>query len=66
MTSNYSLYAIPALWVMGLLPHAYASQMTKSTKDMPEFDNVSPRAFLVSVANQEKQTPVSTNSYTLL
>jgi uncharacterized MAPEG superfamily protein len=24
MTSNYSLYAIPAFWVVALYPHGYA------------------------------------------
>ncbi|PMD15456.1 hypothetical protein NA56DRAFT_733632 [Hyaloscypha hepaticicola] len=38
-TRNFSIYAIPAAWVIAFLPHAYAASQSKS------FDNRSPRTY---------------------
>lgn len=32
MTSNYSLYAIPAFWVLSLFPHGYAVSASNITR----------------------------------
>ncbi|EMF10590.1 uncharacterized protein SEPMUDRAFT_49896 [Sphaerulina musiva SO2202] len=38
LTRNYSLYTIPAAWVLSIAPHFYAASLGK-------FDNKSPRAY---------------------
>ncbi|GAA6062941.1 hypothetical protein JCM10212_005954 [Sporobolomyces blumeae] len=56
--TNYSFYAVPAIWVVGISSHFYAISLTKTCKDLPDFTNVNPREFLRRVQNQEKRTPV--------
>ncbi|GAA5914379.1 MAPEG family protein [Sporobolomyces salmoneus] len=58
-TTNYSFYAVPAMWVLSITPHFYgALYLTSKSHDLPKFDNVSPRDFLRKVQNQEKQSAV--------
>ncbi|KAI5474968.1 hypothetical protein MNV49_002152 [Pseudohyphozyma bogoriensis] len=58
MTTNISYYAFPAAYMLCILPHWYAIGLTKSSKDLPGFKNLSPREFIVKCRNLEKQTPV--------
>ncbi|CZR64805.1 uncharacterized protein PAC_14704 [Phialocephala subalpina] len=46
-TKNYSLYAIPAAWVIAFIPHAYAASLSKV------FDNRSPRTYADNVAKDQ-------------
>jgi hypothetical protein len=43
MSTNYSLYAIPASWFLATSVHWYAASLTARSKDLPAFDNCSPR-----------------------
>ncbi|GAA5966376.1 hypothetical protein JCM21900_003242 [Sporobolomyces salmonicolor] len=56
--TNYSFYAVPAMWTMGIATHFYAIGLTKASNDLPDFDNVSPREFVNRVRKQEKQSPI--------
>ncbi|GAA5969851.1 hypothetical protein JCM3765_004595 [Sporobolomyces pararoseus] len=56
--TNYSFYAVPAMWLASIGPHFYAAYLTKQSNDLPDFDNVSPREFLKKVAGQEKQSEI--------
>ncbi|GAA5942538.1 MAPEG family protein [Sporobolomyces koalae] len=58
MSTNYSFYAIPAMWATSIGAHFYAAALTKASNDLPDFDNVAPRDFLRRVQNQEKQSEV--------
>ncbi|KAI5474967.1 hypothetical protein MNV49_002151 [Pseudohyphozyma bogoriensis] len=55
--SNLSFYAIPAAWVLSITPHFYAIGLSKTCKDLPDFDNVSPREFIARCRTLEKQSP---------
>jgi uncharacterized MAPEG superfamily protein len=44
-------------WAVSIAPRFFGAALTKSSNDLPEFDNVSPRDFLRKVQNQEKQSP---------
>ncbi|GAA5903010.1 hypothetical protein JCM5296_004515 [Sporobolomyces johnsonii] len=57
-TTNYSFYAVPAMWTVGIVTHFYAIGLTKVSNDLPDFDVVSPREFINRVRTQEKQSPV--------
>ncbi|GAA6018685.1 hypothetical protein JCM11491_001260 [Sporobolomyces phaffii] len=57
-STNYSFYAVPAMWAVSIAPHFYAAALSEKSNDLPDFDNVSPRDFLRSVQNQEKQSAV--------
>ncbi|KAF8856334.1 hypothetical protein BDZ45DRAFT_625275 [Acephala macrosclerotiorum] len=46
-TKNYSLYAIPAAWIIAFIPHAYAASKSKA------FDNRSPRTYGDSLAKDQ-------------
>ncbi|GAA5827572.1 hypothetical protein JCM5353_001621 [Sporobolomyces roseus] len=56
--TNYSFYAIPAMWMTSIGAHFYAASLTKTSNDLPDFDNVAPRDFLRRVQGQEKQSAV--------
>jgi len=43
MSPNYSFYAIPATWVLSILPHLYAISVHDS-KSPKKFDNTQPRS----------------------
>ncbi|GAA5973606.1 hypothetical protein JCM11641_007145 [Rhodosporidiobolus odoratus] len=48
--TNYSLYSVPAVWLVGIGVHWQAIFLSKSSKEIPEFDNVSPRQFVVRMS----------------
>ncbi|GJN93928.1 hypothetical protein Rhopal_006987-T1 [Rhodotorula paludigena] len=54
---NYSLLSIPAVWGLGMASHWTAIVITKTSKEIPLFDNVSPRAFqakMIALADKSK------------
>ncbi|KAF7846300.1 hypothetical protein BT93_L4652 [Corymbia citriodora subsp. variegata] len=46
LRQNYSLYAIPAAWILSLAPHFYAVQLGK-------FDNRNPRSYTKSLESDQ-------------
>lgn len=44
-TTNYSLWAAPAMWIVSQSAHIYAAALTKDKDFKGEFDNCSPRKF---------------------
>ncbi|KAM0750642.1 hypothetical protein T439DRAFT_325699 [Meredithblackwellia eburnea MCA 4105] len=56
--SNYSLYSVPAAWMLCIFPHWYAISLTASSKDLPNFKNSCPREFIAKCRALEKQSPV--------
>ncbi|KAH7406174.1 hypothetical protein DE146DRAFT_650993 [Phaeosphaeria sp. MPI-PUGE-AT-0046c] len=55
MASNYSLYAIPAYWVLSLFPHGYAVALIKKANNN-KWDNVNPRGAKTN-PSYEKSVP---------
>ncbi|MCJ1399154.1 hypothetical protein MMC11_002356 [Xylographa trunciseda] len=49
LTRNFSLYTIPAAWLLALLPHAYATQLYDA-KSTHKFDITQPRSLTAKVA----------------
>ncbi|MCJ1285383.1 hypothetical protein MMC26_004723 [Xylographa opegraphella] len=49
---NFSLYTIPAAWVLALVPHAYATQLYDS-KSAHKFDLTQPRSLAGKVADDQ-------------
>ncbi|MCJ1391466.1 hypothetical protein MMC18_004330 [Xylographa bjoerkii] len=43
LTRNFSLYTIPAAWILAILPHAYATQLYDA-KSSHKFDLTQPRS----------------------
>jgi uncharacterized MAPEG superfamily protein len=52
-TTNYSLYSIPAMWLLCLLPHAYGASLMKG-----RINKANPRAILSQIQAKEKKTDV--------
>ncbi|KAJ4415141.1 hypothetical protein N0V82_007511 [Gnomoniopsis sp. IMI 355080] len=48
LTRNYSLYTIPAAWVVAIAPHFYAASLGGKT-----FDNRSPRTYTSSLKDTQ-------------
>lgn len=51
-TPNYSLYAVPAMWVINMSAHFMAILVFSGGK----FTNVAPREYVQSVSRKEKKT----------
>ncbi|GAA6023437.1 hypothetical protein JCM11491_005584 [Sporobolomyces phaffii] len=58
MPVNYSFYAIPATWVVGMSSHWYAIALTKLSRQLPDFDNSDVRSFQARVAAMDRKNPV--------
>ena len=56
-TTNLSLYAIPAAWVLSIAPHFYAASLFEGLPSS-SWDNTNPRGQLSKLANLEKPTPL--------
>jgi len=57
LTRNYSIYAIPAAWMMAVLPHAYATSLHDKKSPVKKYDNCNPRTLLPSLdKNQSLDT----------
>ncbi|BGP19884.1 hypothetical protein JCM10213_008642 [Rhodosporidiobolus nylandii] len=52
--TNYSLYSIPAVWFLGIGVHWQAIFLSKSSKEIPMFDNVAPRDFQAKIRELAK------------
>lgn len=50
-TPNYSLYGVPVMWLLSILPHFYAITLSKG-----KFTNTTPRGYLAEVQKKEKKT----------
>jgi len=62
MPINYSFYAIPATWVVGMSSHWYAIYLTQTGKGIPPFDNSDVRSFQSKVASMDRKNPVRLSS----
>jgi uncharacterized MAPEG superfamily protein len=51
-TYNASFYAIPAMWVLSMIPHFYAAALSKG-----QFKNSTPRGYLAEVHQKKQKTP---------
>jgi uncharacterized MAPEG superfamily protein len=51
-TRNFSLYTIPAAWLLCLLPHAYATSLHDSASPK-KADNRNPRALVTSLSSNQ-------------
>ncbi|GAA5979561.1 hypothetical protein JCM5350_004937 [Sporobolomyces pararoseus] len=58
MPVNYSFYAIPATWVVGMSSHWYGIALTMFSKSLPPFDNTDVRSFQSRIANMDRKNPV--------
>ena len=57
-TSNYSIYALPAFFVLGLVPQVYASTLIKKATN-GRFDNSNPRGQSI-IQSYQKSTDAAT------
>ncbi|ORY75327.1 hypothetical protein BCR35DRAFT_314653 [Leucosporidium creatinivorum] len=57
-STNYSFYAIPAMWVTSIGAHFYAASLSSHRDFGGSFDNVSPREYNAKIRSLEKQTPI--------
>ena len=48
-SAGLSFYAVPALWWLSIAPHFIAAGISKASKDVPDFTNVSPRVWTIKV-----------------
>ncbi|GAA6041920.1 hypothetical protein JCM8097_000221 [Rhodosporidiobolus ruineniae] len=53
-TYNYSLYAVPAVWMVGIGTHCSAIFLSARSKEIPPFDNNAPRAFQAKMLELSK------------
>ncbi|GAA6011470.1 hypothetical protein JCM10207_002630 [Rhodosporidiobolus poonsookiae] len=54
VTTNYSLYSVPAVWGLAIATHWSAIFLSKSSKEIPLFDNVAPRDFHAKIRELAK------------
>ncbi|MCJ1408154.1 hypothetical protein MMC19_002227 [Ptychographa xylographoides] len=52
LTRNFSLYTVPAAWILSLAPHVYATQLYDA-KSAKSFDLTQPRSLTAKVANDQ-------------
>ncbi|KWU44290.1 hypothetical protein RHOSPDRAFT_18167 [Rhodotorula sp. JG-1b] len=51
---NYSLLSVPAVWLLGIGTHWSAIYLSSVSREIPKFDNVSPRQYVAEVAKLTK------------
>lgn len=56
---NYSLLSVPAVWLLGIGTHWSAIYLSSVSREIPKFDNVSPRQYVAEVAKLTKTSKVS-------
>ncbi len=59
---NYSLLSVPAVWLLGIGTHWSAIYLSTVSKEIPKFDNISPRQYVAEVAKLTKTSKVSPSS----
>jgi uncharacterized MAPEG superfamily protein len=52
-TSNYSFYAVPAAWVLSIVPHLYAISVHDSNSKAGKFDNTQPRSLTKKIESDQ-------------
>ena len=56
---NYSLLSVPAVWLLGIGTHWSAIYLSTVSREIPKFDNVSPRQYVAEIAKLAKTSKVS-------
>jgi hypothetical protein len=56
LTDTLSISLASPQWVVGIATHFSAIALSKTSKDLPEFDNVAPREYLNKIRKLEKQS----------
>ncbi|GAA5961521.1 hypothetical protein JCM8115_006703 [Rhodotorula mucilaginosa] len=51
---NYSLLSVPAVWLLGIGTHWSAIYLSTVSREIPKFDNVSPRQYVAEIAKLAK------------
>ncbi|GAA5989783.1 hypothetical protein JCM10908_002319 [Rhodotorula pacifica] len=51
---NYSLLSVPAVWLLGIGTHWRAIYLSANSKEIPAFDNVSPRQYVAEISKLSK------------
>ncbi|GAA5858596.1 hypothetical protein JCM8547_001381 [Rhodosporidiobolus lusitaniae] len=56
LSYNYSLYSVPAVWGVGIGVHWAAIFLSKKSTEVPQFDNLSPRAYRAKLRELAKHS----------